>query len=130
MDAAAAEALLRSMTAASDDPALSDAEVAALLAASRIADATGLAPSDTAWTATYNLNIGARDGWKLKMGKVAGRFDFGSDVNRFSRSQFFAHCEKMVKAYSRAVAGSATLASSGMDAAFDPVIPVIGNING
>lgn len=121
-----AEALLRSMVAASDDPELSDDEIATLLAASAVADSNGFAPTSDSWTPTYNLNIGARSGWKLKMAKTAGRYDFGSDIHRVSRSQFFAHCQEMVRQYSKGVNTYVQMESTSMSNSFDPVI---GNLN-
>lgn len=117
-----AEAMLRAMVAASDDPTLSDSEIASLLAASAVVDADGVAPSSAAWTATYNLNIGARNGWKLKMAKTAGRFDFGSDVNRFSRSQFFTHCQQMVRQFGRGIATYTEVAPANLNSSSDPVV--------
>lgn len=100
-----AEALdrLKRMTDADSEPALAIDDVADCLAMSKLVDAAGLAPSDPAWTPTWDLNRGAAEGWRRKAGKLAMRFDFSSDGQTFHRSQAVAHCERMAKQYRRRI---------------------------
>ena len=105
------EALVRlqRMLAYDQEPTLTDSEVSALLSACRVADTSGLAPSDTSWTPTWDLNRGAAEGWRWKAGKVAGRFDFSTDGQSFHRSQMAEMCEPMVKQYARKVTSNVVL---------------------
>ncbi|HOR00263.1 MAG TPA: hypothetical protein PLJ35_15740 [Anaerolineae bacterium] len=103
MDAAEAQARLERMTDAASEPALSAEDVADCLAMSRLVDADGLAPSEVAWTPTWDLNRGAAEGWRRKAGRLAMRFDFGADGQTFQRSQAVAHCECMAEQYRRRV---------------------------
>lgn len=61
---------LRAMTAADTDPVLEDSEITTLVNMSKIADVYGLWPTDTGWTPTFNLNIGAAEGWLWKAGRA------------------------------------------------------------
>lgn len=58
----------------------------------------------TAWRPTFNLDAGAAEGWRLKAGKAAGRYDFGTDGQTFSRGQLIAHCRLMESSYRRRLA--------------------------
>lgn len=109
------------------DPTLTDAEVDDLLAGAKRTDADGLAPSDPAWTPTYDLDQAAADGWEAKAGKAATGFDFGEDGQRFNRSQLFDQCMKMAALYRRGK-GQARNRSSVLDddveAAFEGLTPL------
>ena len=63
---------LARMTAATEAPALNDADLDELLRGARRIDAAGLPPTDTAWTPTYDLNAAAAEGWRWKQARVAG----------------------------------------------------------
>jgi hypothetical protein len=110
MDKTTAWARLRAMTAADSAPVLSADELEALLAMCRLADSAGLAPAETDWVPTYDLNRAAAEGWRWKAGKLAGSaYDFTADGATFNRSQMVAHCERMVTQYQRKLAGSAVV---------------------
>lgn len=66
------EALIRlkAMTAWDTEPSLTDDEMTSLLSMSKIADIYGLWPSDAGWTPTFNLNIGAAEGWRWKAARA------------------------------------------------------------
>lgn len=106
MTEAEALARLRRMTDADSEPALTDDDLADCMAMSRLVDANGLAPSDPLWTPTYDLNRGAAEGWRRKAGKLAMKYDFDADGQRFARSQALAHCERMVEQYRRRIVTS------------------------
>lgn len=101
-----AQARLARMTDATSEPELSWEDIDDLLAISRLADANGLAPTDAAWTPTYDLNRGAAEGWRRKAGRLAMRFDFTSDGATFNRAQVVAHCERMGEQYRRRIISS------------------------
>ena len=71
---------LRAMTAADTDPTLDDTEITTLVNMSKIADVYGLWPTDTGWTPTFNLNIGAAEGWRWKAAR-ADSIDTGNVVS-------------------------------------------------
>ena len=109
MDEAEALARLKRMTDADAEPALTQQDLADCLAMSRLADAAGLAPSDPAWTPTYDLNRGAAEGWARKAGKLVYAYDFSTDGQSFSRSQLVEHCERMAERYRKRVTASFSL---------------------
>lgn len=110
MDAAAARVRLKAMTTADSAPVLSVDELTALLSMAALADADGRAPTDVAWDPTYDLNRAAAEGWRWKVGKLAGSaFDFTADGATFDRSQMVTHCEKMIAQYQRKIVGSAVV---------------------
>jgi len=116
-----AENQLRAMVQASVDPTLSDDEIETLLALASVVDADGLIPSDAGWTATYDLNRAAAEGWRWKAGKVAPRFDFGTDVSRFSRAQLHKHCMEQAADYARRISGVTVVPGAYADSSVDPV---------
>lgn len=124
MDVAVARARLERMLSWESDPALTSAEVDDLMLMIREPDDAGRLPDAAGWAGAWNLNRGAAEGWLWKAGKVADRFDFGSDVNDFKRDQLHKHCLEQSKQYRR---GSRTLVLGAADSSLDPVI---GNLNG
>lgn len=90
MDATAAQEKLALILQPTVEPALTDPEMAALLAMAACTDADGLAPSDDGWTATYSVQgiyRAAAEGWQIKDGRVEELFDFTTDGQTFNRSQ-------------------------------------------
>jgi hypothetical protein len=55
----------------------------------------------TAWRPTYDLHAAASQGWRVKSGKLVGKYDFSADGQTFSRRQMFVHCMEMAKAFGR-----------------------------
>ena len=47
----------------------------------------------------YNLNRAASQGWRIKAGRVANRYDIKDDTSATTRSQLFKHCMDMYKSY-------------------------------
>ncbi len=106
MTEAEALARLKRMTDADSEPTLTDDDLADCIAMSRLVDVNGLAPSESGWTPTYDLNRGAAEGWRRKAGKLAMRFDFATDGQQFQRSQAVEHCERMAEQYRRRIVSS------------------------
>lgn len=98
-----AEALtrLQSMLAWDADPELSTDEVTSLLSMSALADAYGYAPSDVAWTPTYNLYRGAAEGWRWKAAKCANRTNVSADGTSIQEATLFEHCLAQVEHYAK-----------------------------
>lgn len=98
-----ARAALEAMVAHDQEPALTSAEVDRLLAGARRADAAGLGPHEDGWTPTYDLNSAAAQGWRIKAGKVAGRYAISTDGQTMSRNQVIEHCLAMAAEYRKRV---------------------------
>ena len=94
------EQRLKIYTAWDTQPALSQAEIAELLAMFSKTDANGVAPGDPGYVATYNLRAAAREGWRWKLAKAAELQSTDLDGDRMSANQIFEHCERMVRRYS------------------------------
>lgn len=124
MDLAIATARLNRMTASSTEPVLSPEDIEALLEQFAVVDSFGALPTDPDWDSTWNLTGAAAEGWLWKAGRVSDRFDFGSDVQRFSRNQLYTHCMQMHAEYARRNAASVDVGGWYEDWA------IIGNMNG
>ncbi len=77
------------------------------------------------WEPTYNLNIGAAEGWLWKAGKVANRHDFSQEFRNLNRSQMYKQFMETSQRYRNRIVGSIQtrgVTSVGYD-------PIIGNIN-
>lgn len=59
----------------------------------------------TAWAPTWDLNAAAAEGWRIKAGRAAGRFNFTTDGQTFARSQVIAHCRAQERSYRRKIVG-------------------------
>ncbi len=125
MDELTARALLEKMVAADAVPTLDADEVQQLLTRAQRTDSAGLAPSDSNWTPTWDLNAAAAEGWRWKAGKVAGAYTFGDSGSTFNRSDMVKACMAMAKTYGSRGAGTIKLAAS--DAAWDT--DIAGNVN-
>ncbi len=103
MTEAEALARLKRMTDADSEPALTTDDITDCMAMSKLVDSNGLAPSDSSWTPTFDLNRGAAEGWRRKAGRLATQFDFSTDAQQFQRSQAVEHCERMAEQYRRKI---------------------------
>lgn len=75
---------------------------------------------------SVDLNRAAAQGWILKAGKVANRYNVDMDLHqRLERSKLFDQCMAMAKQYSRKTITSIVVAGAYTDLGF----PVIGNVN-
>jgi hypothetical protein len=63
----------------------------------------------TQWRPTYDLNVAASWGWRVKAGKVSAKYQFQTDGQVFSRQQWFAHCMELSKAFERKAPTTVTL---------------------
>lgn len=102
MDAATAETRLKKMTAWDKSPALTQADITALLAMH------SRASTDEAGAAItiYDLAAAAVEGWRWKMAAAASEINFTSDGQTISRAQYFEHCERMIQQYGGSAAFS------------------------
>ena len=170
---------LRSMTAAEQDPTLSENEIHMLLETNSIASAYSTWAPDTQYSVgsrvvpsprtglvyaatvagtsgsilpafsnelndpitdgsvtwelsetevAFNLKKAAAEGWRLKAGKVANRFDMKTEVTQTMRSQMYKHCMDMYKSYKIAGAGLVSIPIVSDVGLYD-YDPVIENLN-
>lgn len=101
-----AKTRLARMTAATAEPQLSSDELDELLTSYRMTDKNGKSPTDDEWTATFNLNKAAAEGWRWKAAKASELISVDLDGERMSSNQVFAHCQEMIRMYSRKNSGT------------------------
>ena len=101
---------LARLTASTAEPQLSDTELDEILTSYRVKDKNGKSPLDDEWSATFNLNKAASEGWRWKAAKASELISVDLDGERMSSNQIFDHCEKMAQMYSRRNSGSVTTA--------------------
>lgn len=123
MDEDTARDRLKSMVGWDQTPTLDAEQVEALLDYARRIDSSGIAPTATGWTATFDLNSAAAEGWRWKAAKVAGEFNFGADGQTFDRSQMSEMCLGMADRYQRRVLVSVRM-RSGLPIIRPPVVLV------
>jgi len=121
---AATIARVKTLAAAEQRPALTDAEVIAAIKDHPRVDRDGLWADDPAWTPTWDLNLAASDLWGIKAGKVAGDFNFSADGASYNKGDVMAQCLEMEAKYAARSAGSA---ATGAYADQDPLKGVIVN---
>ncbi len=114
---------LKTLTASSTAPILSDAEITAILLQYQSIDYNGYLPANPDWVGTWDFNKAAHEGWMIKAGRVTDQFDFTSDVNGFTRDQLYKHCVDMAAKYISKRLGTLELSSA------VTWKPVIGNLN-
>jgi hypothetical protein len=117
-----ARARLEEMLQIDAEPTLGLSSVDDLLEFAKRVDSNRLAPGDTDWEPTWDLNAAAAEGWRRKAGAVAGRFNVTVDGDALSRAQAFGHCLQMAERYANRVAGTVQLGFS-----TEEVVDVIGN---
>ena len=102
MAATAAQiAQVRRMVAEPTTGTYSDVMLASYIESYPLIDADGHEPSETDWTATYDLNAAAADVWEEKAATVADNVDFSADGASYSLSQKYEQAMARVR-YHRA----------------------------
>lgn len=104
-------ARLRRMVDADSEPTLSDEDLLDCLERSKVVDSNGLPPSDPDWEPTWQLALGAVEGWMRKAGKLAGAYNVRVDGAQFDRGQMHEHCLRMADYYRRRLVHSIPLGS-------------------
>jgi len=91
------------------DPKLQPDDVDQLLDMARGVDAEGRGPLEDEWDGAYGIRglyAALAEGWSIKAGLAADRFDFMTDGQRFQRSQVIDHCEAQADRWRRKLAAS------------------------
>jgi hypothetical protein len=91
---------LKKLTAAADDPVLTDAEIDELLAASSVADSEENSPESEDWSPTYGIAAAAAEGWMIKAARAANTTETDPDSLNVT-SRIFENCIRMAGIYSR-----------------------------
>jgi hypothetical protein len=104
---------LKKMIAWDGEPTLSDTEVDELLTQSSVTDKNGIAPSDVAWDATYDLNSAAAAGWLIKAARAASLVEVDPPGSGIVTSKVFDNCRAMARVYARK--GARTVSTSAVD---------------
>lgn len=87
------------MTAWNTTPTLAETDLDELLAQSSLADAAGLAPHQTGWSPTYDLNSAAAAGWLIKAGKASALTEVDPPGSGILTSKIFDNCRAMARIY-------------------------------
>ena len=105
---AQAQARIERLTDYNTDPTLGTADISDLLEVAARPDESGYVRSDgtATWTATWDLNAAAAEGWRRKAGKAATRYNFSEDGQSFTRAQIYAHCLSQAEHYASKTLGS------------------------
>ncbi len=90
---------LKAFTAWDTEPALTETEVESQLDAASMTDADGFAPSDEAWTPTYNLNKAAATGWLIKAARASDQTAIDPPESGIVTSKVFDNCLRMSREY-------------------------------
>lgn len=83
-------ARLRRLTAESTQATYTDIDMAECISRYPVADASGYAPTDTAWVGNWDINQAAANIWEEKAATLAAGFDFSVDGGDYKRSQAHA----------------------------------------
>lgn len=105
MSATAAQiATVRRKVAEPTTATYSDAQITAFIEAFPMIDTAGIAPDETGWTETYNLDRAAADIWTEKAAAVASSYDFNAAGSSFSQSQLHKQYLTMAEEYRKKAA--------------------------
>jgi hypothetical protein len=91
---------LKKMTAWDTSPALTDGELDKLLEQSSLADVNGVAPGETGWIETYDMNAAAAAGWLIKAGRASELVEVDPPGSGVVTSKIFDNCRTMARIYS------------------------------
>ncbi len=108
---AQARAAIERLTAATVQPLLSTEDIDALVELAKCPDVDGYIPSDSNWTATWDIARAVLEGWRIKLGKASAMHNFNDGGVSMSRQQVFANIEGMINLWERKAAFSVRVTS-------------------
>lgn len=111
MDAGTALARIATMCAADREPTLDIEDLDFLLGLARRPDIDGLVSTDASWTPTWDLNLAVAEGWRIKAGRVAHRFNFVKDGQTFDVGSLRQSFLDMATRYQSKTLGSVPLSA-------------------
>lgn len=112
---AQARASIERLTAHTVQPLLSTDDIDALVELAKCTDADGYIPSDSAWTATWDIARAVLEGWRVKLGKASAMHNFNDGGVSMTRQQVFTNIEGMIKLWERKAAFSVRATSEHED---------------
>ena len=93
--------VLSSMLANDKEPILDADLISALLERAQTRDLRNRLPGEDDYEPTYNLNVAAARGWRMKAARVAADYDLNVDQKGLTRSQLIEQMLQMASAYAR-----------------------------
>ena len=89
------------MLANDKEPILSADTISALLERAEVRDDHNRLPGEDDYVPTYNLNVAAARGWRMKAARVAADYDLDVDQKGLTRSQMIKQMLQMASEYAR-----------------------------
>ena len=89
------------MLANDKEPILTADTLTALLERAAVRDDHNRLPGDDGYVPTYNLNVAAARGWRMKAARVAADYDLDVDQKGLTRSQMIKQMLQMASEYAR-----------------------------
>lgn len=108
---AAARASIERLTAHTVQPLLSTEDIDALVELAKCPDVDGYIPSDSNWTATWDIARAVLEGWRIKLSKASAMHNFNDGGVSLHRQQVFDNINKMIKLWERKAAFSVRVTS-------------------
>lgn len=93
-------------------PVLTSTDLDGLVAKCKLKDAAGLAPSATGWAPTYNVDLGELAGWRLKMARVASRYNSATDGTTLNRGDLIKQYKMMADEVAARIPWNASIVRS------------------
>ncbi len=90
---------LKLITAWTDDPALTEAELEDILEAAALMDEGGRAPETEGWSPTYDVNRAASEAWLIKAARAAVLVEVDPPGSGIVTSKVFDNCRRMARLY-------------------------------
>ena len=87
------------MTAWESEPTMTEDELNATLAAFARVDPGGLAPVNTDWEPTYDLNAAAAQAWLIKAARASTLTEIAPAGSGIVTSKIFDNCRTMARLY-------------------------------
>jgi hypothetical protein len=97
----AQEKLVSMLGGADAQPALTTDELAQLLADAQTRDSEGRWTDDADYVETYDLNLAAARGWRLKAGRVAADYSIKIEGRELDRGEMVKNFLMMARDYAR-----------------------------
>lgn len=96
---ASAIARMKRYIAFDDDPAVTEAEVTAVMEDYALADSNDVLPSAESWVETLDVYGAAMELWTIKAGRAAKYVSHNADGQQFSMSHLKDHCDEQAARY-------------------------------
>ena len=88
---------LKLLTDWESSPELTEDDLTDVLANAAVADQAGRAPTDAAWSPTYDMNTAASKAWLIKAARAASKVD--SPPSGEVTAKVFDNCRAMARIY-------------------------------